>query len=44
VLEDVAQITSIDPAAAGRAADEKLGVITRGFPHSFPEDGAAENV
>jgi hypothetical protein len=44
VIEDVAEIAAINPAATGRAADEMLGVITCGFPHSFPEDGAARNV
>jgi hypothetical protein len=44
VIEDVAQVTAIDPAATGGASDEVLGVITRGFPHSIPEDGGAGNV
>ena len=44
VLEHLAEITAIDPAAAGRAADEMLGVALRRFTHSFPEDGAAGNV
>ena len=44
VLEDLAEITAIDPAAAGRAADEMLGVALRRITHSSPEDGAAVNV
>jgi hypothetical protein len=44
MLEHLAEITAIDPAAAGRTPDEMLGVVTCGFPHSSPEDGAAGNV
>jgi hypothetical protein len=31
VLEDLAEITAIDPAAAGRAWDEMLGLACRAF-------------
>jgi hypothetical protein len=29
VLEDLAEITAVDPAAAGRASDEMLGFLRR---------------
>jgi hypothetical protein len=44
VIQDVAQIAVIDPAATGRAPDKMLykglGLIT----HSSPEDGATGHV
>ena len=44
VPEHLAEITAIDPAAAGWAADEMLGVALWRIAHSSPEDGAAGNV
>jgi 7,8-dihydro-6-hydroxymethylpterin-pyrophosphokinase len=44
VLEHLAEITAIDPTAAGRAADEMLGDALGRIAHSSPEDGATGNV
>jgi hypothetical protein len=44
VIEDVTQITAIDPAAAGRAPDEMLCVGLGLIAHSSPKDGAMGNV
>jgi hypothetical protein len=44
VIQDVAQIAAIDPAATGRAPDEMLCVGLRLIAHSSPEDGATGNV
>jgi hypothetical protein len=41
---NLAEITAIDPTAAGRAADEVLCVALGLIAHSSPEDGAAGNV
>ena len=44
VLEDLAEITAIDPAAAGWASDEILCLALGLMAHSSPEDGAAGNI
>jgi hypothetical protein len=36
VLEHLAEITAIDPAAAGWAADEVLGLVFRQSTHQAP--------
>ena len=41
LLEHLAEITAIDPTAAGRAADEMLGDALGRIAHSSPEDGAS---
>jgi hypothetical protein len=41
VLKDLTQITAIDPAAAGRAFDEVLGLVLGRIAQSSTEDGAA---
>jgi hypothetical protein len=41
VVEDVAQITAIDPAAAGRASNEMLGLACGSFANSLAEVLAA---
>ena len=44
VLEHLAEITAIDPAAAGWASDEILCLALGLMAHSSPEDGAAGNI
>jgi len=44
VLEHLAKIAAIDPATAGRAADEILCLALGLMANSSPEDGAAGNV
>jgi hypothetical protein len=44
VLEHLAEITAIDPAAAGRAPDEMIDLAFGRIAHSSPDDGATGNV
>jgi hypothetical protein len=44
VLEHLAKITAINPAAAGWAFDEILCLALGLMAHSSPEDGAAGNI
>jgi hypothetical protein len=38
MLQHLAKITAIDPAIAGRAADEVVGLIIRLIAETFPPD------
>ena len=44
VIEDVAEITAIDPTATGRAPDEVLGLALRGIAQKPPQKFATRNV
>jgi hypothetical protein len=44
VLENLAKIAAIDPAAAGRATDEMLGLILRRIAEGLSKILAARNV
>ena len=40
VLENLTEITAVNPAATGRTSDEMLRFVLRWIAHSSPEDGA----
>jgi hypothetical protein len=44
VLEDVAQITAIDPTAAGRTPDEVFGFVLRGIADTVAQIFAAREL
>ena len=44
VLEHLAEITAVDPAAAGRAPDEMLGLVLRWIANAFAEEFSARNI
>jgi hypothetical protein len=44
VLEDLAEIAAINPAAAGRTADEMLSFVLRRVAETFPRRFAVREV